>query len=89
MTAMKNSPALRCRKCPVCHQGRMLVIAILPRSPHRKMRRLRIPHDEQDCLRMQIKLRRTSLARPSDRSSVATRFIANIFQGTDVCPPTP
>jgi hypothetical protein len=24
-------------KCPVCHQGRMLVIDILPRSPHRKM----------------------------------------------------
>ena len=23
-------------ECPVCHQGRMLVIAILPRSPHRK-----------------------------------------------------
>ena len=22
-------------KCPVCHQGRMLVIEILPRSPHR------------------------------------------------------
>jgi hypothetical protein len=25
------------RECPVCHQGRMLVIEILPRSPHRKM----------------------------------------------------
>ena len=24
-------------QCPVCHQGRMLVIEILPRSPHRKM----------------------------------------------------
>jgi hypothetical protein len=24
-------------QCPVCHRGRMLVIAILPRSPHRKM----------------------------------------------------
>jgi Putative transposase/Transposase zinc-binding domain len=24
-------------QCPVCRQGRMLVIAILPRSPHRKM----------------------------------------------------
>src|ERR1700757_4064242 len=24
------------RECPVCHQGRMLVIEILPRSPHRK-----------------------------------------------------
>jgi Putative transposase/Transposase zinc-binding domain len=24
-------------ECPVCHQGRMLVIEILPRSPHRKM----------------------------------------------------
>jgi hypothetical protein len=24
------------RVCPVCHQGRMLVIEILPRSPHRK-----------------------------------------------------
>ena len=23
-------------ECPVCHQGRMLVIEILPRSPHRK-----------------------------------------------------
>jgi hypothetical protein len=23
------------RKCPVCHQGRMLMIEILPRSPHR------------------------------------------------------
>ena len=22
-------------KCPVCHQGRMLMIEILPRSPHR------------------------------------------------------
>jgi Putative transposase/Transposase zinc-binding domain len=29
------SPSLR--ECPVCHQGRMLVIEILPRSPHRKM----------------------------------------------------
>ena len=35
---------------------------------------------------MQIKLRRTSLARPSDRSSAATRLIANIFQGTDLVP---
>ena len=25
------------RECPVCHQGRMLVIQILPRSAHRKM----------------------------------------------------
>src|SRR5260370_905127 len=25
------------RECPVCHQGRMLLIEILPRSPHRKM----------------------------------------------------
>jgi hypothetical protein len=25
------------RECPICHQGRMLVIEILPRSPHRKM----------------------------------------------------
>jgi hypothetical protein len=25
------------RQCPVCHRGRMLVIEILPRSPHRKM----------------------------------------------------
>ena len=24
------------RECPVCHKGRMLVIEILPRSPHRK-----------------------------------------------------
>src|ERR1700730_6991961 len=24
-------------QCPVCHRGRMLVIEILPRSPHRKM----------------------------------------------------
>jgi hypothetical protein len=23
-------------ECPVCHQGRMLVIEILPQSPHRK-----------------------------------------------------
>ena len=35
---------------------------------------------------MQIKLRRTSLERPSDRSSAATRLIANIFQRTDVVP---
>ena len=34
---------------------------------------------------MQIKLRRTSLERPSDRSSAA-RLIANVFQGTDVVP---
>jgi hypothetical protein len=25
------------RECPVCHQGRMLVIKILPPNPHRKM----------------------------------------------------
>jgi hypothetical protein len=25
------------RECPVCHQGRMLVIEILPRSPHRQI----------------------------------------------------
>src|ERR1700724_2743935 len=24
-------------ECPVCHEGRMLVIEILPRSPHRKI----------------------------------------------------
>jgi hypothetical protein len=35
---------------------------------------------------MQIKSRRTSLPRPSDRSSAASRLIANIFQGTDVVP---
>ena len=35
---------------------------------------------------MQIKLRPTSLARPSDRSSAGTQLIANIFQGTDVVP---
>ena len=35
---------------------------------------------------MQIKLRRTSLERPSDRSSAATWLIANVFQGTDVVP---
>jgi hypothetical protein len=33
---------------------------------------------------MQIKLRRASLAGPSERSSAATRLIANIFQGTDL-----
>jgi hypothetical protein len=33
---------------------------------------------------MQIKLRRTSSARPSDRSSAGTQLIANIFQGTNV-----
>jgi len=32
---------------------------------------------------MQIKLRRTSLAGPSDRSTAATRLIADIFQGAD------
>ena len=35
---------------------------------------------------MQIKFRRTSLAKPNNRSSAATRLIANIFQGTDVVP---
>ena len=35
---------------------------------------------------MQIKLRRASLAGPSDRSSAASRLIANIFQATDVVP---
>ena len=35
---------------------------------------------------MQIKFRRTSLARPSNRSGAAARLIANIFQGTDVVP---
>ena len=33
---------------------------------------------------MQIKLRCTSLARPSERSSAATRFIANVLQGSDL-----
>jgi len=33
---------------------------------------------------MQIKLRRASLAEPSERSSAATRLIANIFQRTDL-----
>ena len=37
---------------------------------------------------MQIKLRCTSLARPSERSSAATRFIAKIFSGTDLIPDT-
>ena len=35
---------------------------------------------------MQIKLRRASLAGPSERSSAAARLIANIFQGTDLVP---
>ena len=33
---------------------------------------------------MQIKLRRARLAEPSQRSSAATRLIANIFQRTDL-----
>jgi hypothetical protein len=33
---------------------------------------------------MQIELRRASLAEPSDRSSAATRLIANILEGTDL-----
>jgi len=33
---------------------------------------------------MQIKLRRASLAEPSEKSSAATRLIANIFQRTDL-----
>ena len=33
---------------------------------------------------MQIKLRRASLAEPSERTSAATRLIANIFQRTDL-----
>ena len=33
---------------------------------------------------MQIKLRRASLAEPSERISAATRLIANIFQRTDL-----
>jgi hypothetical protein len=33
---------------------------------------------------MQIKLRRTSLARPSERSSAATRLIASVLQGSDL-----
>jgi hypothetical protein len=32
---------------------------------------------------MQIELRQASLARPSHRSSAATRLIANILRGTD------
>ena len=63
-------------ECPVYHQAHMLVIEILPRSPHRKPATA-IPHDEKDCFRMQIKLRRKSLAGPSDRSSAATWLIAN------------
>jgi len=35
---------------------------------------------------MQIKFRRTSLARPSNRSGAATRLIANIFQGQMLSP---
>ena len=35
---------------------------------------------------MQSKLLRASLAEPSDRSGVATRFIAKIFSGTDLIP---
>jgi hypothetical protein len=37
---------------------------------------------------MQIKLLRASLAVPSARSDVATRFIAKIFSGIDLIPDT-
>jgi hypothetical protein len=35
---------------------------------------------------MQSKLFQASLARPSDRSGVATRIMAKIFSGTDLIP---
>jgi hypothetical protein len=35
---------------------------------------------------MQSKLFQASLARPSDRSGVATRIMAKIFAGTDLIP---
>jgi hypothetical protein len=28
-------------ECPVCHQGRMLIIEILPQSPHRHLRAIK------------------------------------------------
>jgi hypothetical protein len=37
---------------------------------------------------MQIKLRRKSLAGPSDRTTTATRLLANIFQGTNLVRPS-
>ena len=70
-------------ECPACHQGRMLVIEILPRS-HIGNRRLPIPHDEKHCFGMQNELRWASLAGTSDRSSAATRPIANLIQATNV-----
>jgi hypothetical protein len=36
VSATKNSPGSSLWQCPVCRRGRMLVIAILPRSPHKK-----------------------------------------------------
>jgi hypothetical protein len=70
-------------ECPACHQCRMLVIEILPRSALAN-RRLPIPHDEKHCFGRQIEVRRASLAGPSDRSIAATRPIANLIQGTNV-----
>ena len=43
-------------ECPACHQCRMLVIEILPRSALAN-RRLPIPHDEKHCFGRQIELR--------------------------------
>ena len=36
---------------------------------------------------MQIKLRRKSLAGPSDRTTTASRLLPNIFQGTNLVRP--
>ena len=37
-------------KCPVCHQGRMLMIEILPRSPHQCLTPIKEPHDGEEYL---------------------------------------
>ena len=61
-------------KCPVCHQGRMLDDRDLAAKPTQvSQHRSRIPHDGEDCFGIQIQLCRTSLAQPSEGSSVAKR----------------
>src|SRR5258707_13898199 len=80
VSAMKNSAAVRCgsaqsvtkvacwrlRSCPEITAGRQ---------------RSRIPHDEEDCYEMQIKLLRASLAEPSGRSSVCAGIMSESLQG--------
>jgi hypothetical protein len=67
-------------QCPVCHKVVCWRLRSCPEITAGRQRS-RIPHDEEDCYEMQIKLLRASLAEPSARSSVCAGIMSKSMQG--------